>query len=211
MKRTRWKAKKYLENLCWKFSFLFGCDRPGSGGNGDVLQYEITSEKKRRYAGNVWVGLHCQWTKKIAHKSFRRLWKEAKTTASRKRPWSTRAQNYLYAQWKRKLSYWSEASLNRIISNFVPIRFTSALCKPSLRFCRTWTKRYLITSQTRVKLVSRIHHRTISNTHESRLRGGWRPVLTALSISSFLLCFFFIYFSKQLTKISIWKTTLPIT
>ena len=30
-----------------------------------------------------------------------------------------------------------------------------------LRFCRTWTKRYLITLQTRVKRVSRIHHRTI--------------------------------------------------
>ena len=29
-------------------------------------------------------------------------------------------------------------------------------------FCRTWTKRYLITSQTRVKRVSRIHHRTIA-------------------------------------------------
>ena len=31
-----------------------------------------------------------------------------------------------------------------------------------LRFCRTWTKQYLITSQTRVKRVSRIHHRTIA-------------------------------------------------
>ena len=30
-----------------------------------------------------------------------------------------------------------------------------------LRFCRTWTKRYLIISQTRIKRVSRIHHRTI--------------------------------------------------
>ena len=30
-----------------------------------------------------------------------------------------------------------------------------------LRFCRTWTKRYPITSQTRVKLVSRIYLRTI--------------------------------------------------
>ena len=30
-----------------------------------------------------------------------------------------------------------------------------------LRFYRTWTKRNLITSQTRVKRVSRIHHRTI--------------------------------------------------
>ena len=39
-------------------------------------------------------------------------------------------------------------------------------CGPPTRkvffwFCRTWTKRYLITSQTRVKRVSRIHHRTI--------------------------------------------------
>ena len=30
-----------------------------------------------------------------------------------------------------------------------------------LRFCWTWTKRYLITSQTRVNRVSRIHHRNI--------------------------------------------------
>ena len=30
-----------------------------------------------------------------------------------------------------------------------------------LRFCRTWTKRYLVTSQTRDNRVSRIHHRTI--------------------------------------------------
>ena len=32
---------------------------------------------------------------------------------------------------------------------------------PLFWFCRTWTKRFLITSQTRVKRVSRIHHRTI--------------------------------------------------
>ena len=46
-------------------------------------------------------------------------------------------------------------------------------------FCRTWTKRFLITSQTRVKRVSRIHHRTIldgpvvypANAFDSRLRG----------------------------------------
>ena len=30
-----------------------------------------------------------------------------------------------------------------------------------LRFCRTWTKQYLITSQARVKRLSRIHHRAI--------------------------------------------------
>ena len=33
--------------------------------------------------------------------------------------------------------------------------------KVSFWFCRTWTKRYLITSQTRVKRDSQIHHRTI--------------------------------------------------
>ena len=46
-------------------------------------------------------------------------------------------------------------------------------------FCRTWTKRYLITSQTRVKRVSRIHHRMDedgpvvypANAFDSRLRG----------------------------------------
>ena len=43
------------------------------------------------------------------------------------------------------------------------------------RFCRTWTNRYLITSQMGVKRVSRIHHRTIlvypANAFDSRLRG----------------------------------------
>ena len=36
-------------------------------------------------------------------------------------------------------------------------------------FCRTWTMRNLITSQTRVKRVSRIHHRTI-------LHWGWTTI-----------------------------------
>ena len=40
--------------------------------------------------------------------------------------------------------------------------------KTFLRFCRTWTKRYLITSQTqtRVKRVSRMHHLTILAIYE---------------------------------------------
>ena len=37
-------------------------------------------------------------------------------------------------------------------------RKTSLCWNLSLRYCRTWTKRYPITSQTRVKRVSRIHH-----------------------------------------------------
>ena len=42
-------------------------------------------------------------------------------------------------------------------------------CGPPTRkvffwLCRTWTKRYLITSQTRVTRVSRIHHRTVLRT-----------------------------------------------
>ena len=44
VKRTRWKANKHLENLCSKFPSLFGCDRPGFGGNVDVLQCEIAFE-----------------------------------------------------------------------------------------------------------------------------------------------------------------------
>ena len=47
-----------------------------------------------------------------------------------------------------------------------------------LRFCRTWTKRYLITSQTRVKCVSRIHHRTIQLGPSGRSRQrGWRCII----------------------------------
>ena len=34
-----------------------------------------------------------------------------------------------------------------------------------LRCCQLWTKRYLITSQARVKSVSRIHHRSILDLH----------------------------------------------
>ena len=44
MKRTRLKPKQYLENLCSKFSSLFGCDRPGSRGNVYILQCEIAFE-----------------------------------------------------------------------------------------------------------------------------------------------------------------------
>ena len=45
-------------------------------------------------------------------------------------------------------------------------------------FCRTWTKRYLITSQTRVKRVSRIHHRTILSLRMVR----WCIRLTRLTL-----------------------------
>ena len=45
--------------------------------------------------------------------------------------------------------------------------FLSFFC---LRFCRTWTKQYLITSQTRVKRVSRIHHR-VSRIHHQNTTG----------------------------------------
>ena len=58
-----------------------------------------------------------------------------------------------------------------------------------LSFCRTWTKRYLITSQTRVKCVSRIHHRTIFRQKlKQTLRVGG-PQLP-LSISSSFIIFF---------------------
>ena len=53
-----------------------------------------------------------------------------------------------------------------------------------LWFCRTWTKRYLITSQTRVKRVSRIHHRAILIGLAARNR-----LLLSLSSSSYFLSF----------------------
>ena len=73
-------------------------------------------------------------------------------------------------------------------------------------FCRTWTKRYLITSQTRVKRVSRIHHRTmvrltlVCEVIRYRLVqvrqkpkkdfSGWRPAIALLYLFLFhsLLC-----------------------
>ena len=67
---------------------------------------------------------------------------------------------------------WSTPEMSRMTA---VLRFPRAADWPScsctsmsfffFNFCRTWTKRYLITSQTRVKRVSRIHHRTIL--------GGW--------------------------------------
>ena len=63
-------------------------------------------------------------------------------------------------------------------------------CGPStpkslfLRFCRTWSKRYLITSQTRVKRVSRIHHRTIlTHTHTYTRNQTPYSILFSLSLS----------------------------
>ena len=51
------------------------------------------------------------------------------------------------------------------------------------------TKQYLITSRTRVKRVSRIHHRTKSENDFS----GWRPAIAFLYLSlfHFLLCLTF--------------------
>ena len=49
-------------------------------------------------------------------------------------------------------------------------------------FCRFWTKRYLITSQTRVKRVGRIHHRTILKEY-----GRWCTFTRAASIVQWIL------------------------
>ena len=69
-----------------------------------------------------------------------------------------------------------------------------------LSFCRTWTKRYLITSQTRVKHISRIHHRTIIKISKKKDFSGWRPAHNRLSLSlplSFSSSSYFLSFSKQ--------------
>ena len=80
-----------------------------------------------------------------------------------------------------------------------------------LWFCRTWTKRYLITSQTRVKRVSRIHHRTIlkeviryrlvqsPTKSQKKDFSGWRPAIAFLYLFLFhsLLRLSFLSFSIQ--------------
>ena len=59
------------------------------------------------------------------------------------------------------VSSWEPADRFSNASILASNRWNKLLFFFFLRFCRTWTKRYLITSQTRVKSVSRIHHRTI--------------------------------------------------
>ena len=123
-----WNAKTYLGNLCLKFSSLFGCDGPGSGGKVDILQCEIAFENSEGMPKTF--GSDCIVTrqKKIAYKTFRRLRNDGKTTASRKRPRSARTQTYLSAQCKRKLSYWSEATwadLNRMWIGSYPTLYLS--------------------------------------------------------------------------------------
>ena len=88
-------------------------------------------------------------------------------------------------------------------------KWNNEVCLLFLRFCQTWTKRYLITSQTRVKCVSRIHHRTIFCTpppppvcfeseriSKKTLRVG--GLQSPFSISSFILFFVLLpFFLKQ--------------
>ena len=66
--------------------------------------------------------------------------------------------------------------------------------KRFLRFCRTWTKRYLITLQTRVKRVSRIHHRIIlvypANAFDSRLRGDYTGTVKSQIFVRYLISYF---------------------
>ena len=70
-----------------------------------------------------------------------------------------------------------------------------------LWFCRTWTKRYLITSQSRVKRVNRIYHRTIMNIAKPQLTTFPRASLVLKTAAAFrltefsLMCAFFLWFS----------------
>ena len=62
-----------------------------------------------------------------------------------------------------------------------------------LKFCRTWTKRYLITSQTRVKRVSRIHcsdsHAHFTCTHNNT------HALTHYTLTVYLQLLYFLFLS----------------
>ena len=71
-----------------------------------------------------------------------------------------------------------------------------------LRICRIWTKRYLITSQTRVKRVSWIHHQTIFTGYTIwciRLT-GWRPAIAFLYLFLFHSLLRLISFLSQKQK-----------
>ena len=106
-----------LSNFTWKWDpVLESTNLPSNGHENAAFCVLFHAVGARSY----------HWTKRIANKSFQRLPNEGKTTTSRRIPRSARAQNYLSAQCKRKLSCWSEADLNQIVSDFVPIRFTSA-------------------------------------------------------------------------------------
>ena len=76
-------------------------------------------------------------------------------------------------------------------------------------FCRTWTKRYLITSQTRVKRVSRIHHRTNkSDKTKKRLFGlVARNCLSLFLPLSFSPLSYFLSFSIQKFTLSLAKNS----
>ena len=76
----------------------------------------------------------------------------------------------------------------------------SKLTNLFLRFCRTWTKRYLITSQTKVKRVSRIHHRTILARN--------RLSLFLPFILSFVSLPFFLNTKMKLTDVCSYNTSL---
>ena len=107
------------------FSSLLGCARPGSGGNEDILQSKIAFKNSEGMLKTF--GSDCIVTgkKRIANRRFRRLWKKGKPIASRKRPRSSRAQNYLSAQCKCKLLCCSEAVLNWMWIGFYPTLYLS--------------------------------------------------------------------------------------
>ena len=93
-------TRKPLRNVF----LLFGCDRPGSGGNEDILQSKTAFENNKDIPKKFGSDFIVTGRKKIANRSVRRLRKDGKMIVLRKRPRSAHAQNYLSAQCKRKLS-----------------------------------------------------------------------------------------------------------
>ena len=116
--------------------------RPGKQGNilADLLRAVLT-----------WSGLGAAHLRGSGLLVPRRRITPAWSCLARKRKFSTLS--FHSAVWKM-VHFNIASNRHRKMNRHVILLFF-------FRFCRTWTKQYLITSQTRVKRVGQIYHRTI--------------------------------------------------
>ena len=82
MKSSEWKRKTGLENIHAKFSSVFGCDRPGSGGNVAIPLCEIAFKNNEGMPETFAANWIVTGQNKIAENSFEVCEKKEKTTVS---------------------------------------------------------------------------------------------------------------------------------
>ena len=120
VEENRVKGSKYLENLWAKFSSLLGYGRPGSGGNVDILQCEIAFENNEGMLETF--GSDCKncWEKFSKFAKRRKSSRFLQETTEH-----AHTKLSISAQCKRKLSYCSEADLNRMWIRSYPTLYLS--------------------------------------------------------------------------------------